>query len=474
MHALQKYARTASLFLIVCSLLLMLPYLNKGLTFDELYTAASSAAGEPLSYLWAQILSQDINTPLYNILLHFWNLLFPAQTEITLRLPSLLCGFGALAVSFFYFPKSLGKTPRLIYFGLLAVNPIFAYYSREARCYALLLLLATVLTFYAVRLAEQIQRRQRLSYAQAAWLALLGILICYTHYFGAALFFALAATLLVYTRRYAQPVGKLLAATLATAAAFTPWLLVVFGPQRATLSDWWIKSTVAEFLTGTAQFLFAHAVTGAIVCALSLLGAWLLYKKRELFSPVTVLPLAAVGAVLAFILLCLPWVNLLYPRYMLAFFPAVYLLAARMLGALIQRDRWLIAGVPVLLFSFMYPSTFADTLSPRRGFNPTKDAVRHLAQTNGGNDLFAFVDQLNYPPAALDKLIHYYPTRFGLTVRLLPQDRAALDQRLNAGEWVNIWVPIPTKNKSDKLARELNVRVADVNTRYNAILVARN
>jgi hypothetical protein len=99
------------------------------------------------------------------------------------------------------------------------VSPGAIQYAQEARSYALLLLLATILTGLCLRIlitprAETVSRRM------FGELTIVGILASYTHYFGFLL--AMAAGAIVFAKRPNRLAATSLAAV---AAALAPWVV---------------------------------------------------------------------------------------------------------------------------------------------------------------------------------------------------------------------------------------------------------
>jgi len=119
------------LIILVLSLILRLISLNQSLWLDEAISAQVVK-----SYSYTDIVSKfspsDFHPPLFYLTLKAWTSVF-GYSEISLRLPSVIFSLFTiyLVYRFFGFASSI----------LLAFNPLYLYYSQEARMYSLVTLL---------------------------------------------------------------------------------------------------------------------------------------------------------------------------------------------------------------------------------------------------------------------------------------------------------------------------------------------
>jgi 4-amino-4-deoxy-L-arabinose transferase-like glycosyltransferase len=173
----------------------------------------------------------DGNPPLYYVLLHTWMSLF-GQGEVAVRALSLVLGLALVLVVALLGRAWFGRVAGGLAAFLVATSPLHVYYSREARMYTMVAVLAVLAIFAVDRL---LVRRDRTSVVLAA-LALASVAL--THNYGLFLLpFAPLACLLVREQR-----GRgLLVASLASVLALTlvsPWLPVVVGQARSGVGDW--------------------------------------------------------------------------------------------------------------------------------------------------------------------------------------------------------------------------------------------
>lgn len=146
---------------------------------DELWSSWWSAPEHDLHQV-IRFALDDVHPPLYQIILHYWFLVF-GFSEFSGRALSLV--FGLLAIPAFHFlatvvyPHSTARLASLVF----ALSPSAAAFSAEVRSYELLLLLSITST---ACLAAWYRYRQ-LHYLLGYFLvALAGV---YTHYFGVIL-----------------------------------------------------------------------------------------------------------------------------------------------------------------------------------------------------------------------------------------------------------------------------------------------
>lgn len=123
---------TKKLFvLIIFSIALRLISLNQSLWLDEAISAQVTK-----NYSYSEIITDfspsDFHPPLYYLTLKAWTTLF-GYSEVVLRLPSVI--FSLITILLVY--KFFGFWPSL----LLSLNPLYLYYSQEARMYSLITLL---------------------------------------------------------------------------------------------------------------------------------------------------------------------------------------------------------------------------------------------------------------------------------------------------------------------------------------------
>lgn len=190
------------------------------LYYDELYaTRIHGLSPRNVAGVVARTAFYDQHPPLYYLSALAWTQLF-GISEAGVRGLSVVA--GALLIPAVYLLGRDLSGRRTGAWGALvtAVFPLLVYYSREARMYAQLALLATLSTWLLVRLA----RGDRSRWLLPAWVvASAGAAL--THYFGAVHVFAEFVALALRGRRGARSLPAWLCLFAAPLAAFAPFAL---------------------------------------------------------------------------------------------------------------------------------------------------------------------------------------------------------------------------------------------------------
>ena len=126
--------------------------------------------------------TDDVHPPLYYLVTHFF--LFAGNSELILRLPSMLMGVFSVPLIYALAKRLFGEKEGLISAFLLSISIMHIFYSQEARMYSMLLFLS-LCSMWSFLLALE---RNKKSY----WMGftLFTILSIYTHYFGVFIFLA--------------------------------------------------------------------------------------------------------------------------------------------------------------------------------------------------------------------------------------------------------------------------------------------
>jgi hypothetical protein len=151
------------------------PGFTQSLWFDEIWS--TRVVLDSVSST-VRMLSADLHPPLFNLLMFVWIRIF-GDSEISVRLPSLICGLitialtARLAIDYGWRPAA--PVAALV----LAISPVHIWYSQESRSYSFLLMLvvASVVAFHRIR--ETHAPRWYVAYA------VLAACIVFTQYFAA-------------------------------------------------------------------------------------------------------------------------------------------------------------------------------------------------------------------------------------------------------------------------------------------------
>jgi hypothetical protein len=265
--------------LIVLAAVLRLSTLDlQSFWYDEAYTPVHVLHASLASTMRAMVHSE--NSPPLWYLIEWVDYRLLGSGELALRLPSALAGIATVPVAWAIGRELGGRPAAIATAALVAVNPLFVWYSQEARAYGLFVLTAALALLFFLRAQREPTPRRMAAFAAAGVLALL------SHYFAVFLLVPMVLWLLARaaTRRTALiPAGTLTLAALA--------LLPLISAQGGHGTQWigrWPLSQRLEaipqyYLTGYSSAPLGHGVE--LLLALLLLAGVGLGAWRMLESP---------------------------------------------------------------------------------------------------------------------------------------------------------------------------------------------
>jgi mannosyltransferase len=250
--------------------------------YDEAYTPVHVLHASLSATLRSMVHSEN-SPPLWYVI-EWVDYRVLGSGEFALRLPSALAGVATVPVAWAIGHELAGRSTAIVTATLVAVNPLFVWYSQEARAYGLFVLtaaLALLCFLRAERDPAPTDRRStdRRSASMAAFAAS-GVLALLSHYFAVFLLIPMVLWLLGgrATRRAALPAaGALMLAGLA--------LLPLISAQGGHGTQWigrWPLSERLEaipqyYLTGYSAAPLGHGVeliVALVVLAGAGLGLW--------------------------------------------------------------------------------------------------------------------------------------------------------------------------------------------------------
>jgi hypothetical protein len=193
---------------------------------------------------------------------------------LALRLPSALAGIATVPVVWAIGRELAGRRTALIGAALVAVNPLFVWYSQEARAYGLFVFFAALAMLCFARLLHEPTGRRAAAFALSGALALL------THYFAVFLLVPMAAWLLRdrVLRRVSLPA---LGALALVGLALLPLISAQGGHGTQWIGRWALSSRLQAipqyYLTGYSGRPLGHGVELLVTLPLiagALLGGW--------------------------------------------------------------------------------------------------------------------------------------------------------------------------------------------------------
>ena len=434
--------------------------------YDELFTAITSDPSVPLGYIWNAFLRPDVHPPLHNLLLYVWNYFVPFGPEFWLRLPSQFFGLLALVFAWFMFPKRLGKTARGIFFIMMACHSAAIFYTQHARAYALMLCLAVPMTFWFLDFSHRIAKNNLISASRWTIWGLNGLLLCWSHYFGALLFGVFSILLFAQAVYYKRRLFAFILVPVCSFALFMPWLL----PNLwANISldrfdgTWWANATPLRYIMPElVAFFFSSSIGHWIMSGLVLWALWQIYQcyktqKSVPYSREIILLALVICMVFGAALVMLLKIFLFFGRYFMGLVPAIYLLCALLLAPLVRKK--LLALFLFILFVAFALNGYAvqyvmSQYSLLFSARATAEMYRDLYQ---GKELYAVALE-GFPPASMKPMYEFYLNKvFGLNVNVTELYQLPADEReklLTQREKAVIWMPNCNTEKLVRLAQE--------------------
>ncbi len=204
---------------------------------------------------------------------------------LALRLPSAIAGVLTVPVVWGVAQQLAGRRAALIAAAIVAVNPLFVWYSQEARAYGLFVLTAALALLCFVRALDEP------SPARLAAFALTGALALLSHYFAVFLLVPMALWLLLDSRNR-RATAAAVAALGAVGLALLPLISAQGGHGTQWIGHWPLSSRLQAipqyFLTGYSGAPLGRGVELLVALAILIgaaLGAWRLSGMRGAASP---------------------------------------------------------------------------------------------------------------------------------------------------------------------------------------------
>jgi len=340
--------------------------------------------------LWATLrgVSRTENSP------PLWYLLVWADSrvfgsgEVALRSLSALAGVLTVPVAWAIGRELVGPRVAIATAALVAVNPLFVWYSQEARVYALFVFTAALAVLFFLHALHRATPRRLAAFAASGALALL------THYFAVFLLIPMCVWLLLRHRAQWRAVIPAVASVAAVGLALVPLIAAQGGHGTQWIGRWALLARVEAipqyYLTGESGAPLGHGVELLValpILAGLLFGLWRGLTRFEERRASIVLVLGACGVVIPLALVAFG-LDYLAPRNLVAaMIPLTALLAVVIVAERTGRVGLALAGLVAL--AFLAISIDVD-LSPRlqrgdwRGLAAALRSTRSATTGHGG------------------------------------------------------------------------------------------
>jgi mannosyltransferase len=247
--------------------------------FDEAFTPVHVLRPS----LWATLrgIGRTENTPPLWYILAWADSRVLGTGEIALRLPSALAGIATVPVAWAIGRELSGRRVAILCAALVAVNPLFIWFSQEARSYELFVLTAALAMLCFLRALREPTRGRLWAFALTGSLALL------SHYFAVFLLIPMALWLLSErsTRKAALPA---IAALALVGAALVPLVLAQGGHNAQWIGEWPLSQRLQAipqyYLAGYSSSGVGHRVELLVllpILAGLAFGCWQMLKRAR-------------------------------------------------------------------------------------------------------------------------------------------------------------------------------------------------
>jgi mannosyltransferase len=233
--------------------------------------------------LWATLRSvvHTENTPPLWYVLAWADSRVLGSGEVALRLPSALAGIATVPVAWAIgreLESARGKRVATVCAALVAVNPLFVWYSQEARAYALFVLMGALAMLCFLRARREPTRGRMAAFAVTGALALA------THYFAVFLLIPMALWL-AWDRRARRAVLPAIGLLVIVGAALLPLISAQGGHGTQWIGAWPLSQRLQAipqyYLTGYSGAPLGHGVELLValpILAAVALGLWRVYE----------------------------------------------------------------------------------------------------------------------------------------------------------------------------------------------------
>ena len=417
-------------------------YLSNPLTYDELYSVITASPKLSFSFVWNEILLQELNLPLFNVLLFGWVRIFP-YTLFSMHLFSALLGGMAVVVAFFAAPKQWNFLKKWIFVTLLSSSFMAVWYGVIIRSYSLSILCTATFTLLALRIIYSLSEHQAPS--KKLWLSffVVGLLGAYSHYFCSGVFFITALVVFLYACYYKQSRAWAFWGTAAVFAIWAAWLVAIYPILTRPAGTWWVnrKSFVSasweiiSFLCGT-RAIFTGILFGSVIALVSLIST---YRKSFLKQFDIVLPLAQLVLLCAVVAVISCKYTLWLDRYFLAVIPSLLLLLAGFLYHLYERHAILLVLWPIL--SVCWAQFWLNNCIKEEEFTGLNKAFSYLINERKTDKVFVVVNHAGYPAAAVMPMLEYHVPE-GKKLEIIPMTKENAHEAHEATPKIPVLMPL--------------------------------
>ncbi len=350
----------------------------QSLWFDEAFTPVHVFSGSLASTL-SHVAHTENTPPLWYVL--EWAVIQVAgDGVIALRFLSALAGVAIVPVMWAIGKELAGRRAAILAAALTATNPLFFWYSQEARAYGLYTFFCALAMWCFLRAERDPRPRTFAAFAASSALALL------SHYFAVFLVAPMALWLLRRRDQRALAIPAV-AAVAVVGGALIPLVLAQGGHGAQWIGHWALASRLEAipqyYLTGYTGSALGHSVE--LVVLLPLLagvvyGLWRVLDDAEMRGAAVALALTLCGVGIPLLLIALG-ADYLAPRNVIGAMVPLTALLAVVIGA--RRSGWVGLALGALSALAFLAVCIDIDLRPRLQRGDWRDVAKALSTGTG-------------------------------------------------------------------------------------------
>jgi mannosyltransferase len=286
----------------------------QSLWYDEAFTPVHVLHGG-LGATLSAVTHTENTPPLWYVLIWAWSRIF-GTGAIALRFPSALAGVATVGVGWAIGRELTGRRSTAIATAaFIAVNPLFVWYSQEARAYGLFVMMSALAMWCFLRARQSPTSGRLAAFAATASLVLL------SHYFAV---FLVAPMIVILLLRGGRRTLLACAIPALVGLALVPLALAQGGHGAQWIGEWALSSRLQAipqyYLTGYSGAPLGHGIE--LLIALPIVagigyGLWSVLDAREERGALIALSIAACGVLLPIVLVAFG-ADYLAPRNLVA------------------------------------------------------------------------------------------------------------------------------------------------------------
>lgn len=443
----------ACLLLIGAGILSRFLLLGNGYEYDELYTAITANPNLSLGYIWDNYLMVDVHPPLYNIVLWIYNHFVPYGPELWMRLPSVIFGILGMILAWVLFPKRYSKLARLIFMAFLSCNFWFVLYAQHARAYSMLFCIAVPFNYLFINMAFWVRKGKQIGWKHWAWYGVLGVLLCWTHYFGAMAFGFFSLALLGYAFRYKRNLWPFILVPAVVTLLFLPWavpnLLYNAGDNKFN-GNWWAKGY--PMVAAWWHIIEFYFINQRVFLVVSLLFSMCLWKRVQLHKKGKPNPyirdialFSWVGlSMMGFVFLISLKMFVFFGRYFMAIVPGLLTAFSLCIAPCVRKERGFAWWTLLALVCFIGFGIHTSHYTTSRLYAGAKAAMEFYRDYAPEKELFVAPIE-GFPPNTTRDMYAFYPKyvlKMDKEVTALTRlPKKELNEALARKENALIWMP---------------------------------